>query len=99
MRLGSSSVTSLFGYSTSHAGRQLPEFDGQIAATLRDLPLVSFVVQHAINSTAPKSVLGLGDYGCSFGLRMREVFVDVLHIDFHLQPRRLWFLPRGCVRR
>jgi|SRR5262245_49999611 len=88
--LGSSSL----GYSACHSRRKLPAIGREIAAPLRNLPSISFVIQHTVNSTSPKSLLWLRDYLGSFGLGASEVLVDIFHVNLHHKPRRCHHLVR-----
>src|ERR1035441_6299646 len=81
----------LLGNAAGHAGRQLPAIRGPIAAALGNLPHVAFVVEHAINSSTPKSILKLGDDVCPCRFCAREMFVDVFDVDLHDKARSSGF--------
>ena len=49
------------GYASSHTRRKLPELGRQIATALGNLPLISLMIQCAVDAAAPKAILRLGD--------------------------------------
>jgi hypothetical protein len=49
---------------------------------------MALAVQRAIDPSTPKSILKLGNDFCPFGLRAREMFVDIVDVDLHHHARR-----------
>src|ERR1044072_5446521 len=74
--------------SACHVRRQFPKSGREIAARLRNLPLMPLVIQRAIDPAAPKSIHRLRNDLCSFGLSASEMLVNVVDVNLHHQSRR-----------